>query len=487
MTEENKSMDKGRKLLIGFIIVLLLLTAGAYFFGVYYFTEHFLPGSQVNGFNCSYMTEEETEDLLEQKTGVYALAVQTRGNGQEALAADEIQLKYTSDGSVNKLLHTQKRFVWFLAFSQQQTYELPSSVSYDETLFEQKIDSLKCMQDNVDPEDAYIKEIDDGFEVVPEIEGTKIDRDKLMADIKDAVTTGRTVANLEDDGCYINPSVYAEDLTKDCQQMNELTDVVITYDFSDRKETVDRAVIKEWLTKDENDDLVLDKTLIASYIADLAAKYDTVGTERTFNTYDNQEITVSGGNYGWVIDQEKETDALYQDIMDKKTEVREPVYKQEAQSRNTNDIGYSYIEIDLNRQRMVLYQNGSPIVDTGFVASSSTPTGVYRLGEKKDSAVPGADADGRNAGDENGGTAVSFWMPFTDTLGIYGDPGLIITGADVVDEAEDAGDFGSSSEDMDFSAYDNSWQSTEGCVVVPLDQAQTIYQNADSGLPVVIY
>ena len=35
MTEENKSMDKGRKLLIGLIIVLLLLTAGAYFFGVY--------------------------------------------------------------------------------------------------------------------------------------------------------------------------------------------------------------------------------------------------------------------------------------------------------------------------------------------------------------------------------------------------------------------------------------------------------------------
>ena len=35
MAENNKSMDKGRKLLIGFIIVLLLLTAGAYFFGVF--------------------------------------------------------------------------------------------------------------------------------------------------------------------------------------------------------------------------------------------------------------------------------------------------------------------------------------------------------------------------------------------------------------------------------------------------------------------
>ena len=64
MAEDNKSMDKGRRLLIGFIIVLLLLTAGAYFFGVYYFTEHFLPGSQVNGFNCSYMTVDESEALL---------------------------------------------------------------------------------------------------------------------------------------------------------------------------------------------------------------------------------------------------------------------------------------------------------------------------------------------------------------------------------------------------------------------------------------
>ena len=68
---------------------------------------------------------------------------------------------------------------------------------------------------------------------------------------------------------------------------------------------------------------MLDKAVIADYISELAKKYDTVGTERTFSTYDNQEITVSGGNYGWVIDQEKETDALYQDIMDKKTEVRE--------------------------------------------------------------------------------------------------------------------------------------------------------------------
>ena len=100
----------------------------------------------------------------------------------------------------------------------------------------------------------------------------------------------------------------------------------------------------------------------------------------------------------------KEADALYKDITEKKTEVREPIYEQEAASRKINDIGYSYIEIDLSAQRMVLYQSGSPVVDTGLVADSSTLTGVYALGEKESSAVPGG-------GD---GETVDFWMPFTD-------------------------------------------------------------------------
>lgn len=472
MAEQNTGMNKGRKILIGLIVVLLLLTAGAWIFGVHYFTEHFLPGSQVNGFNCSYMTQEETEDLLEQKTSVYVLAVRTRGNGQESLSADEIALKYSSDGSVQKLLHDQNRFGWFLAFSQHQEYELPSSVSYDEKLFEQKLDSLKCMQDNVEPSDAYIKEIEDGFEVVPEIEGNKIDGDRLYEDIRNAVTTGKTVADIEADGCYIDPEVYAEDIAKDCQQMNELTDVVITYDFSDRKETIDRAVLKNWLIRDENNDLILNRDSVSDFVVQLAAKYDTVDTDRNFITYDDQEITVSGGTYGWVIDQEKETDELYQDIIDRKTEVREPVYKQEAQSRDTNDIGYSYIEIDLSRQRMVLYQSGSPIADTGFIAASSTPTGVFVLREKEASASPEVAA----------GETVSCWMPFTENLGIYGDAGLLQS--DIESYTADT-DFGSA-EEIEFGSSLYLW-GTDGCVVAPLEQAELIYQNVNAGLPVVIY
>lgn len=473
MAEEKTEMSRGRKILIGFIIVLFLLTAGAYFFGVYYFTEHFLPGSLVNGFNCSYMTEAEAEDLLEQKTAAYVLAVQTRGNGQESISADQIQLAYTSDGSVNKLLHQQNRFLWFVAFSQHQTYQVPSSVTYDQDLFDEAVGGLKCLQNNEQPVDASIQDNGDKFVVVAETEGTLVDQDKLKEDISDAVTIGRPVANLEDDGCYINPSVYSEDLTRDCQQMNELADVVITYDFDDRKETVDRSVIRDWLTRDDNGDLTLDKDAVAAYVKTLAEKYDTPGTERSFVTYDSREITVSGGNYGWVIDQPEETEELYQAIMDQKTQVRTPVYSSEASSRKNNDIGYTYIEINLTDSRLVCYKDGQPLVDTGFVASSSTPQGVYTAGDKKESAVPGGGT----------GNEVSMWIPFTDKLGIYGEAGLqISTGSD-----QEEADFGSSGEADFSSSLDNSWSGTEGCVVLPLDQAQELYQYTETGMPVVIY
>lgn len=465
MAEKQTEMSTGRKVLIGVIAVLLLFTVAAYGFGVYYFSEYFLPGSLVNGFNCSYMNQEEAEKLLEQETAAYVLAVQTRGNGQESIAADEIHLTYISDGSIRELLHSQNRFLWFLSFGQHKTYEIPASVTYDQELLEQAIDSLNCMKDNIAPVDAKIEDTGEGFEIIPETVGTQVNRDRLEKEIIKAVTTGDQAVNLEDDGCYDNPSVYGNDerLVKDCEQMNELTDVVITYDFSDRKETVDRGVIRRWLTRDENGDLMLDKEKISAYVAALGEKYDTVGIQRTFETYDNREVSISGGDYGWVIDQEKETEALYQSVIDKKTQVREPEYEQKAMSRDTNDIGYTYVEVDLPNHRLVIYQNGTPVVDTGILSSSGTPVGVYTVQEMQTPAV----VDGKT---------VNYRIAFGDGLGIQDDPEMNFTDAAL-------GGYSDSAQDSGFS----SWSGTEGNVVVPSDQAALIYQNVTKDMPIVVY
>ena len=457
-------MSSRKKIMITLIIILLLLTAGVYGYGVYYFTEHFLPGSMVNGFNCSYMTVSQSEELLTQKVGAYVLTIDTRNNGQESITAKQAGLSYDSDGSVDKLIRNQDRFTWFLAFNQHRNYEVSSSIKYDEQKTEAAISELKCMQQEnmTEPSDAHIEEKDDKFVIVPEQEGTALKPEKTSQDIIDALVTGRTPVDLEADGCYKEPKVYQSDetLTKNCELINKLTDVVITYDFDDCTETVDRDMIKNWLTTDENGLYTLDKKQIEAYISELAAKYDTVGTERTFNTYDGREITVSGGNYGWQIDQKAELKELTELIKNGETQVREPVYSHEGLVRKTNDIGYTYIEIDLTAQRMVFYKDGQLLVDTPVVTGCvrkghSTPTGCFALDAMRSPAVlkgPGY------------ASPVTYWMPFSGGVGIH----------------------------------DASWRSqyggqiyitngSHGCVNTPKDKAAIIYNNISVGVPIVVY
>ena len=97
-------MKTGRKVVLALILILLILTAAAYGYGVHYFTDHFLPGSQVNGFNCSYKTAEETENLLAKEVQAYVLTVETRNNGKESITAKEAGLVYKPGDGAKKLI-----------------------------------------------------------------------------------------------------------------------------------------------------------------------------------------------------------------------------------------------------------------------------------------------------------------------------------------------------------------------------------------------
>lgn len=149
--------------------------------------------------------------------------------------------------------------------------------------------------------------------------------------------------------------------------MNKLTSCVITYDFSDRSEQLDRNTIKDWLVKDANGDYSVDKNQVAAYVNSLGYKYDTFGCTRTFTTYDGRQKTIQGGDYGWAIDQTTETEWLYNAILAGTTEVRQPAYAYSGLCRDTNDIGNTYVEIDLTNQRMVFYKDGQLLVDTPVV------------------------------------------------------------------------------------------------------------------------
>lgn len=465
MTEEKAKMSVGKKIVVVLIVAFLVLAAAAYFIGVNYFSKHFFPGSMVNGLNCSYMTADEAEDLLAEQVGAYVLSITTRNNGQESITAEQAGLVYTPDGSVEKLLKEQDRYKWFMAFSKSSVYEMGASTTYDKDKLAQAVRNLKCMQkqNTVEPTDAYINETETGFEIVPETEGASLKRKVVQKLVANAVSNGITAINLEEEGSYKKPKVYRDDktLVKDCKQMNKLTDVIITYDFADRTETVDRSLIKTWLVKNKKGNYTLDKEKVAAYVNELGYKYDTFGGTRTFITYDGREKTISGGDYGWAIDQAAETEGLIEAIKSGVTQVREPVYAYSAWSRDTNDIGYTYVEIDLTNQRMVFYLNGDPIVDTPVVTGNpnvpgnATPTGCYAIDAMTTNYVLKG---------EDYAAKVTYWMPFAGNVGIH--------------DATWRSEFGG-------SIY--VFEGSHGCVNTPYDQAEIIYNNIGIGAPVIVY
>ena len=105
--------------------------------------------------------------------------------------------------------------------------------------------------------------------------GNALDRTKTEEVISAAMLRGKTSVNLEDESCYRKPSVYSTDelLKANCEKMNQLVKVIITYDFADRTETVDRTLIKNWFGYDEDGNVILDENLVRQYVADLGLKY----------------------------------------------------------------------------------------------------------------------------------------------------------------------------------------------------------------------
>ena len=95
-------------------------------------------------------------------------------------------------------------------------------------------------------------------------------------------------------------------------------------------------------------------------------------------------MRITGGSYGWRINQTEETAELVKLIQSGETVEREPVYSQKAASRGTNDYGDTYVEINLTAQHLFYYVNGELLVESDFVSGNlakgyDTPPGAYSI------------------------------------------------------------------------------------------------------------
>ena len=456
-----------RNIFLSLLILVLLVAAGVYIYGMLYFKDHFFLHTMINGFDASQLTVEEVEDRVADRIADYRLEIGERGGNTETITAEQINDHYVSKGEVQAFLNSQKLYRWPLYMKEQISYTFDSSAQYDEEALRQAVDGLNCLDESqvTKPADAYIDFLEGKYQVMPEVEGNLLKKDMVYGVIQEAVDFANVKVSLEEKGCYEAPVKRQNDETmaRTVEKLNTCISTDLTYLFGEHSEKVDAERVRGWLSYDDSGNVELDKDAIRAFVAEMAEKYDTADKPRTFRTHGGEEVTVSGGSYGWLMDQDATYDYLIDAIWAGNTGDTYAEFAQTAVSWYNSDLGDSYVEINLGSQHVWLYIDGQEAVSTDCVSglasdpSRKTPEGTYTLYYKESPSV----LKGENNEYE---TKVTYWMPFNGGIGLH--------------DANWRSSFGG-----------NIYQTngSHGCVNLPPSAAKEIYEKVYDGIPIICY
>ena len=176
-------------------------------------------------------------------------------------------------------------------------------------------------------------------------------------------------------------------------------------------------------------------------------------------------ITIDGGTYGSKMDRKKETAYLLEHLLDPGVHTGTPQshiprYEREAFCYGKNDIGDTYIEVDMTEQKMYYYEKGVLKLETEIVTGNmrrrmGTPEGVNFVYNKQKNRVlrgPGY------------ASPVKFWMPVKGGIGIHDAGWRKEFGGDIYQTA-----------------------GSHGCINTPKDKMEELFDCVQIGTPVVMF
>jgi hypothetical protein len=449
--------------LTGNVIILIASIVLVYLFISLYFINHCFFNTVINGVDVSLKAHGDVEDMIRGHIKDYKLQLLERHAEIEEIIGQDIGLQYSKEKNTSQIFQMQYSLKWPSSLFRKQKYYVHDLFVYSKKNLENIINGLNCLNRGIiEPQNASFKYTNGSYEVIEEVYGNKIHKDKLDEVIKMSIAEGETKVDLNESLCYESPKyTLRSDRTLETRNLlNKYVSTKITYLWRGENEIVDPNLINQWLRVDENLEVIIDKRAVKQYVQGLSKKYDTVGVARKFKTSVNKIVEVRGGFYGWKIDCAVEIIALLDNIKLGQVLDKEPIYAQKALSGDKNDIGNTYVEINITRQHLWFYKDGKLIAQGAIVTGNpnkgnATTVGVYMLNYKQ----KGSTLRGHNYEAE-----VTYWMPFNGNIGIH--------------DASWRHSFGG-------NIYKRN--GTHGCVNVPLYLAKTIFEKIKDGTPVICY
>ena len=466
--QAKKSMGKKPWIIAGSIIGALVVV----YLGIAaFFMSHFLVNTSINGKDFSGKTVADVEAYLKEQVADYELTILEQNNVSDVITGSEISLAYKENSRVQDALENQRQLLWLISLFSESDTDITIEVEYDDAALDENIQNLQAVTaEQVDPVAAHPEYDGNSFVVAEEQYGTTVDMETLTAKIKEHITEFDTTLDMMDEECYVMPAYTSDspEVQAACDEMNEYLKASITYPM-DENVVVDKDLISKWVTYDDDMKVTFNEDAVREWMREFGKKYDTLGTTRTITTPTGKTAEVSGGTYGWSVDEETETKNLINSIKNGEVVERAPAYKQTAASHGAQDWGSTYIEVDIAAQHMWYIVDGAVAMEsdvvTGLPADGrDTPTGVYSiLYTERDSTLKGETDP--ETGKPSYETPVAFWMPFTwQGHGFH--------------DATWQSSFGG-------SRYQTN--GSHGCVNMPYDKAEQLFNMISAGTPVIVH
>ncbi|MDB1945554.1 peptidoglycan binding domain-containing protein [Clostridium tertium] len=447
----------------GNIIIIMTAIIFTYLLIAIFFTNHFFFNTEINGINLSLKSYEEAPDILKKSINDYKLQIIERDEKIEEILGKDIGLQYNEKNSISNVQDRQASLKWIVGLIKKQNYNIGDLVDYNNENLNNKIKELDCLnKDIIEPKNVGFKYSNGSYELIEEVYGNKVKKEKLYEAIENSILNGEVKIDLNEKLCYENPeyTVNSEKAMIAKDILNKYVSTKITYLFGDKSEVLDGSRINEWLSVDDNLEVIINEKSVKDYVLELSAKYNTVGIARNFKSSTGKMVEVKGGYYGWKINYVAETRMLLENIKLGAILEKEPIYTQKGLNRDEDDIGDTYVEINLTSQHLWFYKDGKLIAQGDVVTGDpgkgySTKLGTYMLNYKqKEATLRGPNYEAK----------VTYWMPFNGNIGIH-----------------------DASWRYSFGGKIYKGNGTHGCVNSPSYLAKTIFENIDEGTPVICY
>lgn len=456
------------------ILGIVLVSLMAVYIGLaIYYHNAFAYGTWVNGVYCTGRSIEEVNDDLVNDFSYDGLTVYDKDGNSYTIPAQEIGYQFDFVKALEICRAQQNPWMWIESLRHGNNIELTPVVSYDRQALDAVLDKVPFLASQGDQSDeertVAIIRTGQGYELVNDrIDILRID--KAREAIVHAVEESRTEVSLEDEGCYedLPETAKVRDTLALWDKIQQFQQCGIVYQMGTEQIPVDASVVCGWIALDENGDFITDEdgnlqmreNAVEEFVDAIADEYDTVGISRQFRATSGRLVTVEGGTYGNKIDRGAEVEYLKDAFENRRNEIHEPVYSQKAWAQGQDDIGDTYIEIDMGEQMMYYYVDGAQQIATPVVTGNTsrrmgTPSGVnYVYMKQKNRILRG----------EGYASHVDFWMPVKGNIGIH--------------DASWRGKYGG-------TIYQTN--GSHGCINTPRDAMEQLYESAEVGTPVVMF